>query len=85
MVIGIVAGLIVVAILAGQLKSVKKQNQARDYVKAGSMRLTERSDIFLYRNVSRVKRDSGSSSSGSRSGSGSRSRSSSRHVGSRKF
>ena len=55
------------------------------------MRLTERSDIFLYRNVSRVKRDSGSSSSGSqsssgsRSGSGSRSRSSSRHVGSRKF
>ncbi len=85
MVVGIVAGLIVVAILAGQLKSVKKQNQARDYVKAGSMRLTERSDIFLYRNVSRVKRDSGSSSSGSRSGSGSRSRSSSRHVGSRKF
>ena len=85
MVVGIVAGLIVVAILAGQLKSVKKQNQARDYVKAGSMHLTERSDIFLYRNVSRVKRDSGSSSSGSRSGSGSRSRSSSRHVGSRKF
>ena len=81
MVVGIVAGLIVVAILAGQLKSVKKQNQARDYVKAGSMHLTERSDIFLYRNVSRVKRDSGSSSSGS----GSRSRSSSRHVGSRKF
>ena len=56
MVVGIVAGLIVVAILAGQLKSVKKQNQARDYVKAGSMRLTERSDIFLYRNVSRTRR-----------------------------
>ena len=87
LVVGIVAGLIVVAILAGQLKSVKKQNQAREYVKSGSMHLTERSDIFLYRNVSRTKRDSGSSSSGSRSRSSSHSssRSSSRHVGSRKF
>lgn len=89
LVIGLVVGLIVVAILAGQLKSVKKQNQARDYVKPGSMQLTERSDIFLYRNVSRVKRDSGSSSSGSRSrsssGSRSRSRSSSRRVGGGKF
>lgn len=87
LVVGIVIGLIVVAVLAGQLKSVKKQNQARDYVKPGSMHLTQRSDTFLYRNVSRVKRDSGSSSSGSRSrsSSGSSSRSSSRHVGSRKF
>ena len=85
LVVGIVIGLIVVAVLAGQLKSVKKQNQARDYVKPGSMHLTQRSDTFLYRNVSRVKRDSGSSSSGSRSRSSSGSRSSSRHVGSRKF
>ena len=87
LVVGIVIGLIVVAVLAGQLKSVKKQNQARDYVKPGSMHLTQRSDTFLYRNVSRVKRDSGSSSSGSRSSSrsSSGSRSSSRHVGSRKF
>ena len=93
LVIGFVAGIIVVIILAGQLKSVKKQYQAKDYVRHGSMHLTQRSDTFLYRNVSRVKRDSGSSSSGSRSRSSSRSgsrsrsssRSSSRRVGGGKF
>lgn len=81
LVVGIVVGLIVVAILAAQLKSVHKKNQARDYVKAGSMRLTLSNDIFLYRNVQRTKKESSSSS-----GSGSRSRSGgSRHVGGGKF
>ena len=79
LVVGIVAGLIVVAVLAGQLKSVRKQNQARNYVKSGSMRLTMSNDIFLYRNVQRTKKES-SSSSGSRSSSGA-----SRHVGGGKF
>ena len=79
LVVGIVVGLIVVAILAAQLKSVHKKNQARDYVKAGSMRLTLSNDIFLYRNVQRTKKESSSSSgSGSRSGG-------SRHVGGGKF
>lgn len=69
LVVGIVVGLIVVAILAAQLKTVHKKNQARDYVKSGSMRLTLSNDIFLYRNVQRTKKES-SSSSGSRSSSG---------------
>lgn len=69
--IGLAAGLITVMIMRSQLKSVRKQDQANVYMKSGSMRLTGSSDIFLYRNVSRTRRQT-SSSSGSRSG-GSRS------------
>ena len=73
--IGIAVGLIVVLILRGQLKSVRKQNQANQYSKAGSLNLTAKSDLFLYRNVSRRKRESSSSSGGGGShGGGSRSR-----------
>lgn len=69
--IGLAAGLITVLIMKSQLKSVRQQNQANVYMKSGSMHLTGSSDVFLYRNVSRTRRQT-SSSSGSRSG-GSRS------------
>ena len=70
--IGLVLALIVTSILKGQLKSVHKQTQANSYVRSGSMQLTQSRDIFLYRQVSRTKKQS-SNSSGSRSGGGSRS------------
>ena len=70
--IGLVLALIVTSILKGQLKSVRKQEQADVYVRQGSMQLTQSRDIFLYRQVSRTKKQS-SNSSGSRSGGGSRS------------
>lgn len=76
LIIGICAGLIVALILRGQLKTVRRQNQANVYVKPGSMQVTTRNDIFLYRNVTRTKRETSSGSS--RSGS-------SRHVGGGKF
>ena len=60
--IGIAVGLIVAFILKGQLKTVRKQDQANVYVKQGSMNLTHQSDIYLYRTVSRTKRSSSSSS-----------------------
>ncbi len=64
--IGAVMSAVVILVLVGQLKSVRKQSQANVYVKSGSMMLTERKDIFLYRNVTRTKREtSKSSSSGS--------------------
>ena len=56
LVIGIIAGLIVAFVMKGQLKSVRKQNSARTYVKPGSMQLTYSRDIFLYRNVVRTKK-----------------------------
>lgn len=76
LIIGICAGLIVALILRGQLKTVRRQNQANVYVKPGSMQVTTRNDIFLYRNVTRTKRETSSNSS--RAGS-------SRHVGGGKF
>ena len=59
--IGLVVGLITVLILKGQLKSVRKQNQANNYERPGSMHLTMQSDIYLYRNVTRVKRQTNNS------------------------
>ena len=69
--VGLVLALIVTSVLKGQLKSVRKQDQANSYVRSGSMQVTLSRDIYLYRHVSRTKRES-SNSSGSRSG-GSRS------------
>ena len=64
LVIGIAAGLIVAYALKGQLKTVRKQDKANVYVKQGSMNITARNDIFLYRTVTRSKKSSSSNSSG---------------------
>lgn len=72
LVIGLVVGLISVLIMKGKLKSVRKQDAANVYVKSGSMQVTIHNDMFLYRNVTRTKKQS-SSSSGSGSGGVSRS------------
>ena len=62
---GFVIALVVVLVLRSQLKSVKKKNGAKDYVKDGSMKITERSDRFLYSHVSkRAKPESSGSGSG---------------------
>ena len=55
-VIGIVVAFIVTLIMKGQLKSVHQQKAASNYVVDGSFRLTGRSDVFLYRNVTRRER-----------------------------
>ena len=72
--IGIIAGLIVAFVLKGQLKSVYKQNQAHVYVKQGSMQVNIRRDIFLYRNVTRTKKQERVESSSSGSGGSTRSK-----------
>lgn len=64
--------LIPMTVLKGQLKSVRKQAAASSYVRQGSMVLTQRRDLFLYRNVTRTPRPKSNPSSG-RSGGGSRS------------
>ncbi len=63
--IGFVIAFIVVLILKGQLKSVRRQATAASYLKAGSMKVTESRDMFLYRNVSKVKKAENNSSGGS--------------------
>jgi uncharacterized protein len=62
LVIGIIAGVVVAFILKGQLKTVRKQNQANVYVKPGSMQVSVHNDFFLYRDVTRTKKQSSSSS-----------------------
>jgi len=63
LVIGLIAGLIVASVLKGQLKTVRKQDEANVYVKSGSMQVTTQRDLFLYRDVSRTKKESSKSSS----------------------
>lgn len=64
--IGIVISLIVVLIMKSQLKSVRFQSAAANYLKEGSMKVTNAHEQFLYRHVDRVaKPKENSSSSGS--------------------
>ena len=73
-VIGLIAGLITAFVMKGKLKSVRKQDSARTYVKPGSMQLTYSRDIFLYRNVERTKKQERVESTSSGSGSTTRSK-----------
>ena len=75
LIVGVVAGIVVAFVLKKQLKSVRQQKQANVYIKSGSMQIATSRDLFLYREVSRTKKQSSSSS-----GSGS-----SRNVGGGKF
>ena len=55
-VIGIILSfLIPMSILKGQLKTVRHQAAAADYVRPNSMNLTNKRDIFLYRRVVRTE------------------------------
>ena len=65
LIIGLVVGVIGAFILKGQLKSVRKQAGANSYVKAGSMQINVHNDIYLYRDITRTKKESSSSSSDS--------------------
>lgn len=65
--IGALVGFIVVLIMKSKLKTVRMQPLASSYVKSGSFKLTEHSDLFLYRNISKTAKpkDNDSSSGGS--------------------
>ena len=70
-VIGLVIAAIATAVMKGKLKSVRTQAGASSYVKTGSMNVTHRQDLFLYRDVNRTakpKDSSGSSTHTSSSG-----------------
>lgn len=70
--IGFIIALIIMMILRSQLKSVKMERGAANYVRAGSMNVTQSRDTYLYSTVSRTARpkDSGGSSTHSSSGGG---------------
>lgn len=72
--VGFVIALIISKGIESSLRPVKKQKNATNYVRQGSMMVTGAQDIFMYRNVSRTERvsdsDSGSDSSTHTSSSG---------------
>ena len=75
LIVGAVIGLVAVSAMKAQLKTVRPQNQAHEYIRAGSMKITRAHDVFLYRTVTRTAKPQNNSSSSSRSSSGGSSRS----------
>lgn len=62
---GAIIGGVRVGINRSELKSVRPRDSAEDYTRKGSMRLTDKSDAFLYSNVTKVPIPKKSSSGGS--------------------
>lgn len=62
--VGAVTAAIAVMVMAGTMNTKKRQYSAGDYVREGSYDLKNRQDIFLYSNVSKVKREQNNSSGG---------------------
>ena len=54
--IAFVMALIVTGIMRGQLKTIQSRSGADNYIKQGSMQLTKKNDLFLYRHIERRKR-----------------------------
>ncbi len=54
--VGVVIAIIAVMAMASQLKSVKLQQSAVNYIKQGSLRVNQRHDVFLYRNVTQERK-----------------------------
>ncbi len=64
-VVGLIAALIVTLILKHQLTSVNFQKNADSYVDKKSVKITQNQNIFLYKTVSKTKKESSSSGGGS--------------------
>lgn len=63
LVVGFVIALIITGIMRSKLRSVRPQPAAASYVKAGSMKVTQSKDLFLYTHIDRrpKPKDSGGS------------------------
>ena len=70
--VALIVALIRISVMKSKMKSVRMQAAADSFVVAGSLQINNSADIFLYRQVSRVKREhnnnSGSSTHSSSSG-----------------
>lgn len=51
-----IIALIATGIMRGQLKTVHFQSEADNYMKQGSMQLTKKNDLYLYRHIDRRKK-----------------------------
>lgn len=71
--VGFVIALIVTGIMRSKLKTVRAQHAASNYVRQGSMHLTQSYELYLYKTVTRRARPKSTSSGGGSRSSGSRS------------
>lgn len=62
---GLAIAIILLLILLGQLKSVRRQNKADYYTRPGSMQVTEKREFYLYRKVDKTRKAQNNSSGGS--------------------
>ncbi len=81
--IAAIISLIVVLIMKSKLKSVRRKLSAGDYVRSGSLNITNSSEFYLYRTVSRVVKPQNNQSSSGRGGSSTHRSSSGRSHGGR--
>ncbi len=68
--IGLVIAFLIVNAMRMKLKSVAPNESAADYMRPGSMNVSESRDMFLYRNVTRRAKPKNNSSGGGRSSGG---------------
>lgn len=72
LVAGTIIAVVVVGLMKAELKTVRFQPRAKDYVRTGSLNVTQSRDLFLYRTVNRTekpqKKNQGSSTHISSSG-----------------
>lgn len=70
LIIGLVVAFLIVGQMKGRMKSVRTQASASNYMKDGSLNVTNRNEMFLYRTVTRTEKpkDKGSSTHTSSSG-----------------
>ncbi|MCI6866590.1 MAG: TPM domain-containing protein [Lachnospiraceae bacterium] len=62
---GLVAAVIVLAVLFGQLRSVRTKREAQDYVRDGSFHVKRKRDLYLYSTVTKIKKEKPQSSGSS--------------------
>ena len=62
--VGIVLSLIIVGKMKSELKTVRSQAAANNYIKNGSLNITDSRDVFLYNNVTRTAKPKDNSSGG---------------------
>lgn len=64
--VGLLTALIATGVMRAQLKTVHSQTAASQYMKPGSMKITEAREFYLYRQLHRRKRETQSSGGSSR-------------------
>lgn len=82
LVAGVICGFVYTAVLKKQLTTVAPAQNASNYTRPDSFRLTDRRDVFLYRNVTRRAKPQNNGGSGGHSGGGRAGGSSTHHSSS---